>query len=230
MLRTALAVGECSSTQDEFVSLLAAAFPGIRTTTADSVRAGRSAIASMRPEIAVMELHLPDGSGAELLCLMRLIRPSGYAIVVGDTCDSTSVLLALNSGARGYLLREESPDVLIRQMRSVARGELSFSPQIAHLVMGLFAGSESQETGLGALSERQRSILALVAVGLTTGQMAARLGISPNTIETHLKRLYAKLSISSRVQAARVALQSGLIGARGEHVSTPAARQRNVLR
>lgn len=173
---------------------------------ADSVRTGRQALATFRPSLALMELRLPDGSAIELLGRI----PAGCAIVISQVHDGASVLSALRAGAQAYLLADEPAEVLVRQIRAVQRGELAFSPQVAHFMMGMFLKQGHDDRLSRALTPQQCRILRLVTGGLTTAQIARQLMISPNTVRTHLKRLYSRLSVSSRAQAASIASKMGL--------------------
>ena len=206
MLRTALIVCEDYGVRTQLLSLMNSAFPALDSARTLSISEARAMISAVRPDFAV--LGNCDKPSLSFLKILRSHYPLTNVVVTSDSSESSAVIAALRAGAKGYLLRSESPGVLIARMHSASRGELTLSAPISAAVFGYFSHSMSQQ---GSLSERQRHILQLLAIGWSTPRIADRLGISVNTVETHIRRLYCKLSISSRAEAGRMAQDMGLV-------------------
>lgn len=211
MFGQALVIEDLRGAQQWLCSVLGEAFPGIAVSLAATAADARRQLSLLQPALALVDLNLPDGSGIELLPLVHFANPAGIAVVTTIYDDEPHVFPALRAGAQGYLLKDEPRDSLVRQLRALERGELPLSPPIARMVLRHFAPAGAP-AGAESLTAKQRAVLAALAEGLTVGQAAQRLGIARNTVATHVKHVYAKLSISSRAEAARVAARLGLIG------------------
>jgi DNA-binding NarL/FixJ family response regulator len=194
--------------------VLIEAFPKVVVRTVATIAEARTALYEYPPDIALVDLNLPDGSGIELIPLVRALRSESYAIVTTIYDDDAHVFPALRAGAQGYLLKDESQEDLVRQLRSILRGELPLSPSVARAVLRHFSAESAPEPLHSHLTSKEREVLAAVADGATVGEAAQRLGITRNTAATHVKRIYSKLSISSRAEAARIAAQLGIVAPR----------------
>jgi DNA-binding NarL/FixJ family response regulator len=174
-----------------------------------------AAAASLAPDIAVVDLDLPDVGGPDLLRALRASGFGGKVVAVAERSDGATVLDAMRQDVDAYLVK---PDGLRRvgdAIRRVQEGERVIDPaleQAAVLELGRFArqARESSEV-VGSLTPREREILELLAEGLTMGQIGRRLSISPRTVETHVAKLYRKLEVRTRVQAIAKAASLGLI-------------------
>jgi two-component system nitrate/nitrite response regulator NarL len=177
----------------------------------DAVRAASAS----SPNIAVIDLDLPDIAPADLLRSVRAAGFVGHIVAVSERADGTSVLDAMRVGVDAYLVKPDGLRRIGDAIKRVLGGERVIDPaleQAAVLELGRFArqARESSEV-VSSLTPREREILELLAEGLTTQQIGRRLGISPRTVETHVAKLYRKLEVRTRVQAIAKAASLGLI-------------------
>ncbi len=164
------------------------------------------------PPLAVVDLGLPDLDGVELLPLLKQAQPSLRALVVSALATRERVLAALRAGADGYLLKEDLGRWLVPAIHDVLEGAAPFSPVTAALVLAQLRGEGPGELApSGGLSAREHQTLEQLARGLTYEQAAACLGLSLNTVRTHVRALYEKLGVSSRTEAVMTAVRLGLL-------------------
>ena len=163
---------------------------------------------SRLPRVVLMDILMPkmDGIAATGAVLAR--HPDVRVVVLTSFGEVERVHAALQAGAAGYLLKDADPDEIAAAIRAAARGDMHLDPAVAgrltrHLV--------SPPTGLAALTARERTILTLVGRGMSNRQIAAELYISERTARTHVSHVLTKLHLSSRTQAALVAIREGLI-------------------
>ncbi|MBG0565576.1 response regulator [Actinoplanes aureus] len=164
---------------------------------------------SVRPDVVLTDLRLPEPSGGTLIRLL-LERVPGVRVLVLTTHDTDSdVLPAIEAGAIGYLLKDAPREELFRAVRAAARGETVLSPSVATLLLARVRPRHPlTETQLSA---REREVLALVAQGRTNRETAAALFISEATVKTHLLHIYAKLEVPDRASAVSAAHRRGLL-------------------
>ncbi len=180
---------------------------------ADSVPELLAVCEERHPDIAVVDIALPDGfEGIRGLTEHKL---AGAIVVLTDRTDGSVVLGALRLGVEGYLVKASALATVGPQIRRVLAGERVISPeveQIAVIELGRFARLAREGSEVRAsLTPREHEILVLISRGLTMRQMATRLGISPRTVETHVAKLYRKLEVRTRVQAVSRAVSLGLV-------------------
>ncbi|WP_129626456.1 response regulator [Candidatus Oscillochloris fontis] len=164
-------------------------------------------IDQIRPDVVLLDLRMPVLSGIEV---MRQIRPKlpNVRFLVLTTYDTDEYLApALAAGAQGYLLKDAIPEDLAQAVRSIARGGAALEPGIAARVLQRMHHGEESD----ALSTRETEVLRLLVAGASNKQIALQLGLSENTIKTHVSNIFAKLDVQSRTEAVAVALQRGLI-------------------
>lgn len=196
---------------------------------AASLAEARACLACQPVTLALVDLMLPDGSGLDLIAQMRAETPDMGILVVSAWSSEESILSALRAGATGYVLKERDDIEVSMSIRSVLRGGAPIDPFIARRILQLLplgdstcepaaAPSPSQTPAMTsaaaqgeALSEREGQILCLVADGLTNREIAERLFLSRYTVESHIKHIYRKLSVSSRTMAVRVGRARGVI-------------------
>ena len=174
----------------------------------------RAAVA-ISPDLIVLDLDLPDVPGVEVLRALREGGFDGPVVALSERSDGAAVLEAMRLGVDGYLPK---PDGLRRvgdAIQRVLAGDRAVDPaleQAALLELGRFARQAREGSEVGSvLTPRERQILELLADGLTMQQIGRRLGISARTVETHVAKLYRKLSVRTRVQAVARAASLGLI-------------------
>ncbi|MCH7232281.1 response regulator transcription factor [Glycomyces sp. L485] len=181
-----------------------------------SVGEGRAALAAIRrmgPEVAILDMQLPDLSGVEVLRGLGEDCPT-KVLVLSASGESADVLEAVKSGARGYLVKSASAPELVEAVERVAAGDAVFTPGLAGMVLGEYrrlANAEAPE-GHPSLSERETEVLRLVAKGLTYKEIAARLYLSHRTVQNHVQRTLSKLQLHNRAQLVRYAIEHGIDG------------------
>lgn len=181
---------------------------------AASVREGRRKLAMYHPDLALVDLGLPDGSGIELLRHAAQQFPDCLRVVTTIYADDDHLFAALRAGVQGYLLKDE-PDAKVRRaLRSIADGEPPLSSLVAQRMLAAFGTPvqpDSAEADEGVLSPREREVLMLIAKGMRLPEVADMLGISRNTTAGYIKSVYRKLGVSTRAEAALKAANLGLV-------------------
>jgi DNA-binding NarL/FixJ family response regulator len=169
------------------------------------------AIAEHGPEVVLLDVHMPDGGGVEVIRRAgdRGLRPCFLALSVSDAPDD--VIAVIRAGARGYVTKNIAPEDLADAVRRVHDGDAVFSPRLAGFVLDAFAGPAPQpETELDALTPREREVIQHIARGYMYKEIALRLEISPKTVEAHVSSVLRKLQLSSRHELSRWAADRGL--------------------
>lgn len=186
------------------------AFPTSFITVASSIAEATAFIAENEPTLALLDLELPDGNGNTFIPPLLARHPSCLCIVVTIYADENHLLPSLNAGAKGYILKDQSRQRIAEMLKQAMAGELPLSPAIATMVLSHFSSSndEAQES---PLTKRECDVLALIAAGASSPEVAEKLHISKYTVEDHLKHVYQKLNISSRAEAALEAKRLRLI-------------------
>lgn len=170
---------------------------------ADTVKKALTIAPAVRPEVAVVDLNLPDGTGADVAAgLVRLV-PGVKVLMLSASAEARDALKATKAGASGYLLKSAPAAELIRAVELTLKGEAVFTPALAGLVLG----SLREES---VLTEREVEILRLVAKGMTSKQVGERLFISTRTVENHVNSTLKKLHLNNRVELTRYAYEHGI--------------------
>jgi DNA-binding NarL/FixJ family response regulator len=147
------------------------------------------------PDVVLMDLEMPDMDGIETTQALRASQPGAAVVVLTSFSDRERILAALDAGAVGYLLKDADPDELARAIRAAARGEAPLHPLAARELLDRRAPDRR-------LTERESEILALVAQGLPNKLIARRLAISERTVKGHLTRVFERIGVTDRTQAA----------------------------
>jgi len=165
------------------------------------------------PDVVVMDIAMPLLNGIEAARQLKKIVPQTKVIVLTMYADEEYVLRALQAGVRGYLLKRSAASELLQAIRTVEHGDFYLSSDISHVVIERFLSSPTPLEEAVALSQRERQILQLVAEGHTNRQIAASLGITPKTVDTHRTRLKTKLGIHDTPGLVRYAIRKGIVQA-----------------
>jgi len=178
--------------------------------SAGSLAAGLAALRERKPDLLLTDLGLPDGSGVELV---RAAAQSGaLPLVISVFGDEEHVVQAIRAGALGYLLKSDSQAAIARSLRDVITGGSPISPAIARYLLGAVrADAPEPAPDAPQLTEREREVLRAIVKGFTYEEIARLLEISATTVATHVRRIYRKLSVHSRSEAAYEALQQGIL-------------------
>ena len=175
---------------------------------------GREAIRSavtLRPDVLVLDINMPDGSGIDAARQLAQTAPDVAVLMLTMYHDDDdSVFAAMRAGARGYLLKGAEQDEIVRAIRAVAAGEAIFGPGIAQRVLGFFSAPPPAEVPFPQLTDRERDVLDLIADGRPNGEIGRRLGISPKTVANHISSIFAKLQVADRAEAIIRARDAGL--------------------
>ncbi|RVU19867.1 response regulator transcription factor [Streptomyces antnestii] len=166
---------------------------------------------ALRPDVAVLDVRLPDGDGISVCRELRNQMPELACLMLTSFDDEEALLDAIMAGASGYVLKQIKGSDLVSAVRTVASGQSMLDPATtARLMRSLRGGPEAAPElapELAALSPREREILALIGDGLTNREIGKRLYLSEKTVKNHISRLLAKLGVHRRVQAAVLAAQ-----------------------
>ncbi len=170
----------------------------------------------LRPDVCLFDIRMPKLDGIEATRLLAgPDEPEPMAIVVITTFDLDEYVHgALKAGARGFLLKDAGPDLLVQAIRSAAAGDALIAPSITARLLAEFAGNgpPSVAEPVEALTEREEDVLVAVAQGRTNAEVADDLYISVSTVKTHLASLMSKLAARNRVELAMWAYETGRVG------------------
>jgi two-component system, NarL family, nitrate/nitrite response regulator NarL len=174
---------------------------------------GREALRKAKelvPDIVLMDIDMPNMNGLTATELLRKDNPAIKVLVLSMHRQSEYVVRILQSGARGYVLKEAPTEELLKAIETLHRDETFFSPEVARVALNQFVhGSEGPQSA--QVSNREREVLIAIAEGLSNKEIASRLGVGVRTVETHRERIMRKLDIHSVAGLTKYALQKGLI-------------------
>jgi len=172
-------------------------------------RAAFEAIKALRPDVAVLDMKMPDLDGRQVLTAINREGLATRVVFVSAYLDSEVVYAAIGGGAQAYLSKDATRQQICDAVAAVARGDTVFAAEVQ---TGLAHEIQLRSTeATVALTRREREILALTAQGLLAPDIGRRLYLSPATVKTHLQRLYGKLGVSDRAAAVAEAMRRGLL-------------------
>ena len=175
---------------------------------ADDGAAARRLIADHLPDVAVLDIQMPEASGIEVTRWLRANHPAVGVLILTAYDDDPYVMAVLEAGANGYVLKTASPADIIQAVRDVHAGKSVLDPAVTRKLMSQLAGRQP-EPQYESLTERELEVLELVAQGYTNKAIGLRLGISDRTVQGHLARVYGKLDVNSRTEAVMRAVAEG---------------------
>jgi len=216
---TALVLEDQDETRLHLLVALGLAFPGIDARGARTLREARAlldppAARPWTPDLALVDLVLPDGSGIDLLRQISDRPGDTRAVVVTIYADDGHLFDAIAAGACGYLLKDMGADDLVRYLHRLEEGETPLSPAIARRMLGYFRDQPRVPDTLeplAALTPRETEVLRLIGRGLRSGEAAKVMGVAEQTVAGYVKAIYRKLNICSRAEAALEAARRGLV-------------------
>jgi two-component system, NarL family, response regulator LiaR len=180
---------------------------------ADNGQAALLLVEETEPDVILMDLLMPGMDGIEATRQITHRHPKARVLVLTSFAADNKVFPAIKAGATGYLLKDSSPDELVRAIRRVHRGEPSLHPTIARKLLQEIARPAELQPAPEALTSREMTVLKLIAQGLSNQEIADRLFVSEPTVRTHVSRILGKLHLASRTQAALFAVREGLADA-----------------
>lgn len=173
---------------------------------ADTVKKAVNVVNATNPDVVLLDLQLPDGSGVDVT---RAVGETTHVLVLSASGEADDVLAAVKAGATGYLTKSASAGELLDAVARTARGEAVFTPALAGLMLGEYRRLANHKEERPLLTERETEVLRLVAKGLTSKQIADRLVVSHRTVENHVQATLRKLQLHNRVELARYAMTQG---------------------
>jgi DNA-binding NarL/FixJ family response regulator len=177
---------------------------GTASTGADAIREALL----LKPDLVVLDIGFPDLNGIDVVRKLAKAAPSVKILMLTMYDDDELILGAVRAGAMGYVLKGADSDDLLRAIAAVAAGEAIFGPGLAR--RALQALSAPREPAFAELTRREREVLELIASGMSNSGIAAKLGLSPNTISNHISSIFSKLQVESRAEAIVRARSAGL--------------------
>ncbi len=178
---------------------------------------GREAVAQareLRPDVAVLDISMPELSGLEATRLIKAESPETQVLILTMHESDEYFFRALEAGASGYVLKKAATQDLIAAARAVARGEAFLYPSVAKKLIGDYVQrvqSDAEQPGYLRLSEREREILLLIADGTSNQQIAERLSVTASTVQTHRAHILEKLGLQTTADLIKYAVQHGLV-------------------
>jgi DNA-binding NarL/FixJ family response regulator len=182
---------------------------------AGSGRAAVERVRTLRPDLVLMDVRMPDLDGIAATREVTSESPEVKVVILTTFEQDDYIFGALNAGASGFLLKRSGPEELLAAIQTVAAGDSLLSPSVTRTVIDRMARQPTPEIGpsrlLDELTPREHEVLVLLARGLSNSEIAAELVIEESTVKTHVKRILMKLRLRDRIQAVVFAYESGLI-------------------
>ena len=175
---------------------------------AGTVAQGRRRILATQPDVALLDVRLPDGSGIDLCRELRESAPGVRSIILTAYDDDEAMVAAVIADAAGYVLKDIRGSRLIECVRIVASGRSALEPELVHAVRHRLRSETDGDPRLAGLNPREREVLSLIADGLSNRQIATRLSLAEKTVKNYVSALLSKLGLQSRTQAAVLHLES----------------------
>ncbi len=182
---------------------------------AGDVKPGLDVIAKYAPDIVLVDISLPGGSGIELCALIVKTYPNISVLIVSMHSKVDYITAAFQAGAKGYLVKDAAAETLGQALRAVAAGETwmdaSVSSEVVRRLVGGNAHTDSNDHGYGSLTSREQEIFRHLAEGLSTKEIAEKLFISPKTVENHRSHIMSKMELATPVELVKIAARLGVI-------------------
>jgi two-component system, NarL family, response regulator DevR len=170
-----------------------------------SAREATARIPALRPDVAVLDARLPDGSGIDVCRDVRSTDPSIKALILTSYDDDEALFAAIMAGAAGYVLKQIGAGDLVDSVRRVAAGQSLIDPQLMAKVLERVRSGPPEHEELAGLTDQERKILALIAEGMTNRQIGERLYLAEKTVKNYVSSILSKLGLERRTQAAVLA-------------------------
>ncbi len=177
---------------------------------AGTAAAGVTAVGQLKPDVVLLDLHLPDKSGLVACRDLLKVRPQTRVLILTSSSDKYNLQEAMSAGALGYLLKDNDGAALAAALRTVAAGNSVLDPSMAGQALNLVKhrGSQSAADKLNLLSPQERRVVALLAEGKTNKEIGDQLGLSEKTVKNYVATVFTKLNIARRAQAAALYVEA----------------------
>lgn len=177
---------------------------------ADSIRSGMRAIRELKPDVVLLDIRLPDGSGLDACRTIVKECPASRVLILTSFTNDNLVYDAVIAGAQGYLMKEIDPTDLVKAITDAAAGKSVLTSDVTSRVLRMIRNNDGSTTPneLASLSKQEGRVLALVAEGLTNKEVGERLKLSENTVKNYLVSVFEKLNVKRRSQAAALYVQA----------------------
>jgi DNA-binding NarL/FixJ family response regulator len=180
---------------------------------ADDGAIARTLIQQYQPDVAVLDIQMPQASGIEVTRWARANYPEVGVLVLTAYDDDPYVVAVLRAGANGYVLKTSSPTEIVQAVRDVYEGKSAFNRVITQKLLAHMVSQRQAAPAYEALTERELEVLTLAGKGYTNKGIGVQLGISDRTVQGHLAKIYAKLTVGGRTEAVMKSVSLGLIAA-----------------
>lgn len=237
-MQTILVVEDHTDARREMASIVVQAFGNPTVHDAPTIERARGQLSKTNFDLIVLDLGLPDGKGEDFILEILETQPNAYIVISTIHDESERLLSALQNGAKGYLLKEQQAEHLVSEFRGILKGKPPLAPAVTRRVLEHLRNASSlghtgpvpaslvsddeilphpiphstdDEDAVEHLTNREREILVLLSKGFSRPEIAGILGISKHTVATHVGKVYGKLGISTRTEAAVIAEQHGLL-------------------
>jgi DNA-binding NarL/FixJ family response regulator len=180
---------------------------------AGTVAEATDLIRSTRPDVVLLDVHMPDGGGHAVIEAVHAEMPAVRFLALSVSDAAQDVIRVIRAGARGYVTKSIAPADLVAAVRRIHDGDAVFSPRLAGFVLDAFSGDapSAADPELDLLTAREREVLRYIARGYAYKEMAHELGISIKTVETHVSAVLRKLQLSNRYEVTRWAADRSLL-------------------
>lgn len=206
----ALIVEDNLDTQDWLVSCVTTAFPDLTIHTATTLAAARAIMQECDPDLALVDLGLPDGSGLEIIRELGSGAHPCYVVVATIYDDDKNLFTALKSGAKGYVLKDQDRDRIVSYLQGIQKNKPALSAASSQRLIDHF-NSQGGARDQVNLTPREEDVVCLIGKGYSVEDAANMLNLAPDTIKGYVKSIYAKLGVSNRSELTLEAIRLGII-------------------
>ena len=182
----------------------------ISASAASSPEQGLEEISSLKVDIILLDLRMPQMSGIEVLQILKKRQISAPVVMLTTSTEETDLRDCLKYGAQGYLLKDMDPDELVDALNEIAKGSIVVAQDMTHILAKVLRNELTEsETSFEVLTNREKEVACQVSIGHSNKVIARELGISDGTVKLHVKSILKKLSLSSRVEVAVMVTEKG---------------------
>lgn len=198
--------------REGLIGLLAAQADFAVCGEASGVADARKVVVETRPDVAIIDITLPDGSGLDIIKEFKAKWPEMKLLVLSMHDESLYAERVLRAGAVGYVSKHEASRTIVQAVRTILAGKLYLSPKMTDLIVkrAFVSGGDLSRSPVDRLTDREREVFELIGQGLGSRQIAVRLGVSPKTIETHREHIKEKLQVTTGTELTKYAVQWAL--------------------